>query len=224
MLHRGPTLANIRKLLAPYVPEAEIIDHARQLREAGLIPAGKPGRGGAGSARLDARQAALLLIALMCQGPTIGIAAETVRVGAFKLRDRVFWIQEGPTGRYFHKPLDLTSAPTFADFIEQSINMASAGTETLPPTVTVGQGIAFDLAQAQIPLEKGGGSWLFRPDQPGRARPPIMNERAIAGSLIAEIAELFDAVAPLDVSPELATLVEAAITVRAPAPERPDVS
>jgi len=224
MLHRGPTLSNIRKLLAPYVPEAEIIDHARQLREAGLIPAGKPGRGGAGSARLEARQAALLLIALMCQGPTIGIAAETVRVGAFKLRDRVSWIQEEPIGRYFHKPLDLSTAPTFADFIEQSINMARAGTETLPPTVVVGQGVAFDQAQAQIPLEKGGGSWLFRPDQPGRARPPIMTERAIAGSLIAEIAELFGPVPPLDVSPELAALVEAAITVRAPEPERRDVS
>src|SRR5579864_5032077 len=192
MLHRGPTLSNIRKLLAPYLPEAEIIDHARQLREAGLIPAGKPGRGGAGSARLDARQAALLLIALMCQGPTIGIAAEAVRAGGFKLRGRLVWLQEEPAGRYFTHHLALPSPPTFLDFIENAIELArSALPDWLPPTVVIGQGIAFDEAQAQVPHELGGGKLVFTPDDPGRPRPAITTERAIAGRLIADVAALF---------------------------------
>src|SRR4051794_19510916 len=71
-----PTLANIRKILAPYIPEAETREHARRLREAGLLPGGGPGRDGVASAELTPRQTALLLIALACGGPTTGVAAE----------------------------------------------------------------------------------------------------------------------------------------------------
>jgi len=212
MLHRGPTIANLRKLLAPYVPEAEIIDHARQLREAGRIPAGKPGRAGVGSAQLDARQTALLLIALMCRGPTIGNAAEVVRVGGFKLRGRRVWVQEEPQGRYFQHYLALPSPPTFLDFIEMAIEAGrGALPEGLSPPVVVGQGIAFDEAQAQVPAALGGGNLVFTPDAPGQPRPAITTERAIAGRLIDQVAGLFGSVEPEEISPALTAWFEAAL-------------
>jgi hypothetical protein len=223
MLHRGPTIANLRKLLAPYVPEAEIIDHARQLREAGLIPAGKPGRAGVGSAQLDARQAALLLIALMCRGPTIGIAAEVVRVGGFKLRGRLVYVQEEPQGRYFQHYLAMPSPPTFLDFIEKAIEAGrGALPEGLPPTVVVGQGIAFDEAMAQVPAALGGGKLVFTPDDPGKPRPAITTERAIAGRLIAGVAALFEPVEPEEISPALLAWVGAALNLSTALPGRAD--
>jgi hypothetical protein len=212
MLHRGPTIANLRKLLTPHVPEAEIIDHARQLREAGLIPAGKPGRGGVGSAQFDARQAALLLIALMCRGPTIGIAAEAVRVGGFKLRGRLVWLQEEPAGRYFQHYLALPSPPTFLLFIEKAIEAArGALPEGLPPTVVVGQGIAFDEAMARVPAAIGGGTLVFTPDDPGKPRPAITTERGIDGRLIADVAALFGPVERQESSPALIAWLGAAL-------------
>lgn len=61
----------------------------RRLRESGLLPEGKGGRDGVGSARLDARDAALTLLAMAatswcepCEAPR-----EAERIADFMLRD-----------------------------------------------------------------------------------------------------------------------------------------
>jgi hypothetical protein len=201
MPSNGPTIANIRKILAPYIPEGEIRDHARQLREAGLLPAGKAGRSGAGSARLTTRQAALLLISLLCQGPTISVATEAIRVGGFKLRGRSVWTE----GRWFTRYLGHPAPPSFLDFMEQAIEIAQGAlADREPPTFVVGQGIAFDEAAVRVPKEIGGGMLIFSPDAPGKPRPAVVTERGIAGSIIAEIAALFEPQQQQEVSPALA--------------------
>jgi hypothetical protein len=80
------TIARLRTALADDFPGFDAV--ARRLREGGLLPAGSGGRDGVGSAQLDVRQTALLLIALAAPVGPIEAPAEAERIGAFRLLRR----------------------------------------------------------------------------------------------------------------------------------------
>src|SRR5205807_9321745 len=79
-------IAALRRGLQGYFAGERLRHVLRRMREAMLLPAGAPGRGGARSAEIDVRQAALILIALAVPADPIEAPAEAGRIGRFGLR------------------------------------------------------------------------------------------------------------------------------------------
>jgi hypothetical protein len=106
------TVAQLRPLLADYFGWPETNTALRVLRLAGVIGEGASGFGGCRSAPLDARQAALVLLALASSVQPKDCAAEAERLGAFRLLRR-----------------DMTQAgevPRLAVYENQQINLLDA--------------------------------------------------------------------------------------------------
>src|SRR4051794_13776239 len=78
-------VARLRELLGKHFGRAEIRTYFQRLREAGMLPEGKGGRGGALSAQLDPLQVALVLLALGSGVGAIDAPAEAKRIGDFRL-------------------------------------------------------------------------------------------------------------------------------------------
>lgn len=60
-------IVRLRAALEPFFPDAAVV--LRRLREGGLLPAGRPGRFGANSARISPEQAGLILLGCFAGSP-----------------------------------------------------------------------------------------------------------------------------------------------------------
>jgi hypothetical protein len=104
------TVSRLRPALADHFPDTDAV--LKRLRLAGLIPEGRAGRNGSGSAHLDYRQAALLLLALSCGADPIDAPAEAQRIAAFRLlrRDRTHASEPEQRVAFGNQHLDLLTA------------------------------------------------------------------------------------------------------------------
>jgi hypothetical protein len=151
---------------------------ARRLREAGLLPAGSGGRDGVGSAQLDVRQTALLLIALAAPVGPIEAPAEAERIGAFKLlrRDQTHIGSPEQRTPFENQQIDLLTV--MASEIER------CDEDHLPS--------CWDIA-AHGACQAAPDRLVFGPSLDALTDPAdcVIRTTRIPGRLLAEIAELF---------------------------------
>jgi hypothetical protein len=132
MSNAGATVARLRNALTHYF-ERELIDTVlRRMREAGVIEAGRPGRNGAGSAQIDPRQAALVLIALGSGADPISAPAAAERIGDFRCRAIDHTHTSDPNPRREH--LDGLSGITFLEFLTGELGLVRGGLPGYEPT------------------------------------------------------------------------------------------
>jgi hypothetical protein len=121
------TVARFRAAAELFRPEAATV--LRRCREAGLIPAGRRGRNGVGSARLTVHQVALLAIALAAPVVPLAVAEATVWIADFRLRALDRAIDRGIERRH----IDHLSGMRFGEFLAAEIGAARGQLQNYSP-------------------------------------------------------------------------------------------
>jgi len=108
------TVAQLRRPLTAYFDRVEVDTMFRALRADGLMPLGQSGHGGCRSARLDARQVALVLLALASNVAPRQAPAEAERIARFRLlrRDMTHSSEPARSVEYQNQQLSLLTALT----------------------------------------------------------------------------------------------------------------
>lgn len=191
------TLAALRKAVEADFPDAET--RLRRCREAGLIPAGGPGRGGVNSARLTPRDAARALIALSVPCDPIHAPAEAKRIGNFRLRAIDFTHVSDPNPRRQH--LDGLGGVTFLRFLTAELE---AGCGASPGYESSGWDISDNEATQRWPDRLVFG---------GLPRNGVQRVTVIPASLVREIGSLFPKREPAEHDEALTAWLDAKLGV-----------
>jgi hypothetical protein len=193
------TIAALREMMATYY-FPEIATVIRRCREAGLIAAGKAGRGGVGSARATPRDCALLLIAASAPGPISAAPAEALRIAGFRLR-----YLERTRATEPHSLQFIDTPMTFIEFLVAQIDGIRGA---VPDLDLVGWRISRHQAMQRSP-ERLVFTGPEMPVYPDPRLEPVERSTAIPARLIRDIAALFAPLPPAEHEPALLAEVTA---------------
>jgi hypothetical protein len=201
--HAPMTVARLREALGEHFGRVEVRTYFQKLREAGLLPQGKGGKGDDASAQLTVEQAAMTLIALGSGARATDAPAEAKRKANFRLAG-IEKIEV--SNKAFVTRVEAVKGVTVYALLGCLMGVIDAG-----------RGGLFDYGPGELVIGRHD-AWLgrgkrLRDDELPEKRfyfvemgdvptPLVVRETRISGEIILKICSLFPPLAPFSVSDE----------------------
>lgn len=181
------TIKDLRHALEPHFGAADTV--LRRLREVGLLPAGKPGRDGAGSAPITPRDAALTLLAACAWTEPVDTPAAATALADMRLRHAFNGREPTDDGEAMR-----ASAPTVLDVLTGELQACSGAIANHQPAI-------WCISSARVvregdPQDPHDPALHFTADEP-TDEPLVVRQTILSGALLATVAALFRPIAPV---------------------------